>query len=67
MQAGGRVDAAETGVGGDSELSTVAPLTHIVPYPLTPNLNPYLCRKPKLKEPLPCSLWHPGKSDVGVT
>ena len=47
---GGKVDTAEAGVGGDFELSTVAPLDKIEKIG---NLN-------KLTALLPCMLWHPG-------
>ena len=55
---GGKVDTAETGVCGDFELSTVAPLDKIDP----PFLYVVICRKfKKLTVQLPCTLWHPGK------
>ena len=57
---GGKVDTAETGVGGDYELSTVSPkivapkLIHFPTLSFVGNLN-------KLTAPLPCTVWHPGK------
>ena len=48
-----KVDTAETGVGGDFKLSTVAPLDKIDP-PF-----PYVVVRMKLK-------WHPGKLHEGL-